>query len=329
MIDNSGMNNDGQMQSRGMKRSRTVKIRVPGTSANCGSGFDTLGVACTLYNNLELTLFSEPTLIIENEGAGKEYIATDERNMVWRAIVELLKAAGKDKEYLGAHIRMTNDVPLSRGIGSSAAAIVAGLKGANVLIDNYFNRHELFQIATKMEGHPDNVAPAIFGGFTVSIMSHGIAETFSFMPRMYIRLVIAVPDFPLSTKAAREALPKNVSMRDAVFNIGRASMLVAALSHGNEKFLRHAFDDKLHQPYRAKLIPGMYDVFHAARAEGALGVSISGAGSSLIAYTHKNEEAVGDAMREAFKKNGVDAKILHLGIDKRGAHIVNHDEARA
>ena len=301
---------------------RSVKVRVPGTSANCGPGFDCLGVACTIYNELELTLLEEERLDIEITGDGAENIPVDERNIVWRSIQKLLERAGKAQEYKGAVIRMNNGVPLSRGLGSSATAIVGGLKAANECLGNPFTNRDLLQMATEIEGHPDNVAPAIFGGFTISIVRNGKPECFSLMPKLPLKLVVTVPDFFLPTKAARAVLPAEVPMKDAVFNIGRAAMLTAALCKGNKSFLRSVFDDALHQPYRAKLIPGMYDVFKAARAAGALGASMSGAGPCLIAFTVENADAVGMAMRDAFAKNNVKSQYHVFDIDGTGATVI-------
>lgn len=301
---------------------RSVKVRVPGTSANCGPGFDCLGVACTIYNELELTLLEEERLDIEITGDGAENIPVDERNIVWRSIQKLLERAGKAQEYKGAIIRMDNGVPLSRGLGSSATAIVGGLKAANECLGSPFTNRDLLQLATEIEGHPDNVAPAIFGGFTISIVRNGKPECFSLMPKLPLKLVVTVPDFFLPTKAARAVLPAEVPMKDAVFNIGRAAMLTAALCKGNKSFLRSVFDDALHQPYRAKLIPGMYDVFKAARAAGALGASMSGAGPCLIAFTVENADAVGMAMRDAFAKNNVKSQYHVFDIDGTGATVI-------
>ena len=301
---------------------KTVKIRVPGTSANCGPGFDCLGVSCTIYNELELTLLPEPGLDIRVEGEGAEDIPTDERNLAWRSILFMLGRLKASEDYRGAVIRMKNNVPLSRGLGSSAAAIVAALKATNVILGNPLDRRGLLQLATDLEGHPDNVAPAIYGGFTVSLVHDGVPESFSFLPKASLELVVAVPDFHLSTKEARAALPAEVPLKDAVFNVGRAALLVGALAKGNMTFLRYAFDDALHQPYRAKLIPGMYEVFEAARNAGAIGVAMSGAGPCIIAYVTDHAAAVGDAMIEAFRCHGIEARALTLGIDQRGAHIV-------
>ena len=304
---------------------KCVRVRVPGTSANCGPGFDCLGLACTVYNDLELRLTREPGLSITMTGEGATNIPCDNRNIVWRSAQYLLEKAGKDKEYRGAVIHMENRVPLSRGLGSSATAIVAGLTAANALIGNPFNRREILQFATDIEGHPDNVAPAIFGGFTVNAVTNGRVDCFSFLPRFRMKFVVAVPNFPLSTRMARKVLPTEVPMKDAIFNIGRASMLVAALTRGNERYLRLGLDDALHQPYRAELIPGMYHVFKAARRAGAAGATLSGAGPCLIAYVLERrhaEEAVGKAMLEAFRKHDVDARILTLDLDTHGAQIL-------
>ena len=301
---------------------KSVKVRVPGTSANCGPGFDCLGVACTIYNELELTLLREERLDIEITGDGAENIPVDERNIVWRSIQKLLARSGREQEYKGAIIRMNNGVPLSRGLGSSATAIVGGLKAGNECLGNPFTNRDLLQMATEIEGHPDNVAPAIFGGFTISIVRNGKPECFSLLPKLPLKLVVTVPEFFLPTKAARAVLPAEVPMKDAVFNIGRAAMLTAALCKGNKSFLRSVFDDALHQPYRAKLIPGMYDVFKAARAAGALGASMSGAGPCLIAFTVENAEAVGMAMRDAFARNNVKSEYHIFDIDGTGATVI-------
>lgn len=301
---------------------KCVRVRVPGTSANCGPGFDCLGVACTIYNELELELLPEKRLEIYIEGDGAGNIPTDGRNIVWRSVVKLLEAVGKEKDYQGAIIKMKNNVPLSRGLGSSATAIVGGLKAANVFLGNPLGRRRLLQLATDMEGHPDNVAPALFGGFTVSIVNDGMPECFSFVPKLPLKLVVAVPDFFLPTKAARAVLPEQVSRQDAVYNIGRASMLIAALCKGNKSFLKSVFGDKLHQPYRAKLIPGMYEVFKAAVAAGALGASMSGAGPCLIAFTAEKEHEVGKAMQQAFLEHDVQAVYHVFDIDTKGATVI-------
>lgn len=306
------------------KKNRAV-VRVPGTSANCGPGFDCLGLATTIYNYLDLTLLRNGKVVVESTGEGADKIPHGKRNLTWQAVNRLLQELGREDEFKGAIIRTNNNVPISRGLGSSSTAIVAGLVAANEILGSPLNRNGLLKLATEIEGHPDNVAPALFGGFTVSVMNQGEVQTFSFLPRIKLKLIVAVPDFELSTRLARKVLPKNVSMKDAVFNISRASMLIAALVEGREDLLPLAFDDALHQPYRKKLVPGMSAVFEAAKAAGAFGSAISGAGSCLIAFTSARsrlEEKIAASMIEAFQAAGVQSKALILDVDKRGAQVM-------
>ena len=301
---------------------KTVKVRVPGTSANLGPGFDTLGIACSCYNELELTLFREDRLEIEIYGEGAEKIPKTSRNIVWRSIQRVLRRVGCDDEYKGARIVMNNQVPLSRGLGSSATAIVGGIKAANEALGNPLKNRDLLKIATDIEGHPDNVAPAIFGGMTISTVRNGWPETFRFIPKLRFRMVVVVPDFFLPTKAAREVLPDKVDRADAILNIGSTAMMIAAFIKGSRRFLRNAFDDALHQPYRAELIPGMYDVFEAARRERALGAFLSGAGPCLMALANGNEVKVAEAMQQVLKNNHVESTYMILDIDKQGACVI-------
>ena len=306
------------------KKNRAV-VRVPGTSANCGPGFDCLGLATTIYNYLDLTLLRNSKVIVESSGEGSESIPHGRKNLAWQAVRRFLQEVGQDDEFKGAIIHTDNNVPISRGLGSSSTAIVGALTAANEIIGSPMDKHGLLKLATEIEGHPDNVAPAIFGGFTVSVMDKGEVQTFSFLPRVKLKLIVAVPDFELSTRLARKVLPKNVSIKDAIFNVSRASMLIAALVEGREDLLPLAFDDALHQPYRKKLVPGMSEVFTAAKDAGALGAAISGAGSCLIAFTtikSKLENKIAAAMVEAFQVHDVKAKALILDVDKRGAQII-------
>ena len=286
-----------------------VTVKVPGTSANCGPGFDCLGLAVTIYNELELTLLEENELVIEATGDGVESIPTDEKNIVWKSAKMILDRSKNFDKFKGAIIKMNNHIPMSRGLGSSAAAIVAGLVGANEILNKPFDKQELLKFATEIEGHP---------------VERGQVQTFSFLPKIKLKLVVAVPDFQLSTRTARQVLPQNVPMKDAIFNISRAAMLVASLIQGKEKFLSCAFDDALHQPYRKNLVPGMNEVFQAAKNAGALGVALSGAGPCLIAFTtaqKKIENEIATEMVQTFKQHEVKAEALILDLDTRGAFV--------
>lgn len=297
-----------------------VKVRVPGTTANCGPGFDAVGIACTVYNDLELILAEQGTLLIEIEGEGKGIIPTDEKNIVWQVVQTVLKKVGK--EYQGIHIKMYNRIPLSRGLGSSAAAIVAGIVAANAATGNRLSKDEMLDMATGIEGHPDNVAPAIFGGITISVMEGEQARYLRFVPPKQLNMVVAIPEFNLSTQAARQVLPQTVPFKDAVFNISRTALVIGSLCQGQFEHLRYALEDKIHQPYREHLIPGMQQVFDAALQQGALGVAISGAGPCLIAFAGDRYDEIGTGMVQAFASNHIKADYLVLAIDAEGAKVI-------
>lgn len=298
----------------------TVKVRVPGTTANCGPGFDTIGIACTIYNEMTLTLSDQPGLAVEVTGEGAGIIPADEKNIAFRAIREVLRRVGENIP--GIRIEMHNAIPLARGLGSSAAAIVAGLVAANAATGNQLSHDYIFDMATALEGHPDNVAPAIYGGITVSMMQGDKPRSLRIVPTQPLKLVVAVPEFGLSTRMARQVLPKAVSFHDAVFNVSRTAMLIGALCQGQYDVLKYAMEDRLHQPYREKLIPGMPDVLAAAMDNGAVGAALSGAGPCLIAFTQHNQEAIGEAMVQAFAHHAIKARYLPLNIDIEGAKIV-------
>ncbi len=298
----------------------TVKVRIPGTTANCGPGFDTIGMACTIYNELELTLSVSGPVEILVSGEGSNSLPKDERNIVIRAIRKVLAAV--NSPYQGIRLVMDNKIPLSRGLGSSAAAIVGGLVAANAATGSTLSNDIILNMATEMEGHPDNVAPALFGGIAISVANGKDVHCMHFSPVRPLSMVVAVPEFALSTHKARSVLPANVPLKDAIFNVSRTAMLVSALCSGKYDYLTCALDDKLHQPYREVLIPGMKAVFTAASEAGALGSVISGAGPCLIAFTEKNNREIGEAMVKAFAVHNVKASYLLLQVDTEGAQVL-------
>ena len=300
---------------------KRVRIRIPATTANCGPGFDTLGIACTLYNEVELELDGPKEYVQLNlTGDGTDTLPTNERNLVLRSVRMVLERAKAKNS--GIRLNMHNIVPLSRGLGSSSAAIIGGLMAANTVLDMPFTKPELLDMATQIEGHPDNVAPALYGGFTVSVMKGEQVVCLQLPIPSELQLVVCIPDFRLSTHKARQAIPERIPHKDAVFNVSRTALLVGALTTGRPEYLADALDDRLHQPYRAPLIPGMDEVFSAGRRAGALGVAMSGAGPSLMAYTLEKADAVGEAMVNAFKAREVASRYLKLGIDYEGAKVI-------
>lgn len=296
-----------------------MKIRVPATSANLGPGFDTLGMAFNLYNTVEME-FRRSGLTIEVEGLGKDAIPTDESNIIYQSAQKVFHLAHKSVD--GLYMKLTNEIPLSRGLGSSAAAIVGGIVAANQLCEGALDLQTLLQVATDMEGHPDNVVPALLGGFTIAGMEQGSVRYVRLDPLTSLKAVVAVPQFTLSTHKSRGVLPSHVSLQDAVFNVSRTAFLVAALSLGHLQLLGMAMEDRLHQPYRCNLVPGMEDVWQAAKEAGALSAALSGAGPCLIAFAIKDTEAIGQAMQKAFLSHGIQSDILVLSPDRAGAIVV-------
>ena len=296
-----------------------VSLRVPATSANCGPGFDSLGLACTLYNEVTYEITKNRGFQLEVTGEGASYLKPFGRNLAFASFFKAWNLA-TDSRRIGLKVTMHNRIPMSRGLGSSSSAIVGGLYAANCLCDGFFTDNQLLAMATELEGHPDNVAPAIYGGFTISYMDDGKAHSLRLLPAKPLKLVAVVPDRRLQTSVARQAIPAAVPHKDAVFNASRASLLVGALLSGNYQYLGHGLEDKLHQPYRASLIPGLEDVFAAARAAGAYNAIISGAGSTVMAYAPFDGdcEFIARSMMDAFTKNGESCTYHVLDLDTEG-----------
>ena len=300
---------------------KKVTVRVPATSANCGPGFDTLGLACNLYNYFTYELIDQG-LSLKIEGEGTEKLKAGKNNLAFLSFYKVWDMIVGSKT--GLSVIMSNNIPLSRGLGSSSTAIVAGLVAANHLTGNTLSKNEIVQLATEIEGHPDNVAPAILGGMTISYVDNGKASSLKFLPLKPFKLVAVVPDMPLATSLARRAIPKTVPHQDAVFNTSRAALLVGAMLTGDYQHLAAGLDDRLHQPYRAHLIPGMEDAFKAAVNNGAFNAIISGAGSTLMAYVPINVscEAVGEAMCKALSEHDLHSVFYVLDIDTEGAVVL-------
>lgn len=302
-----------------------VKVIVPATSANLGPGFDTLGVALGLYNTIEMAETGILDDVIEIEGHG-EALEKPENNLVWQAARRVFDRVGW-RPY-GFLIREQIGIPVARGLGSSSSAIVGGLVGANALAERALGRpllteQELLEMAVEMEGHPDNVTPALVGGFTVSCMEDNKPLYVRFDPPAGLEAVVAIPEVPLETRRARGVLPGEVSMKDAVYNLSRATLLVAALATGRLDLLKVATQDRLHQPYRERLVPGLRAVIQAALDAGAKAAALSGAGPSVIALVARGgAEPVEQAMAAAFQWHGSDCRVQTLELAAAGAELV-------
>lgn len=301
------------------RRSSMVRVQVPATTANLGPGFDCLGMALQLYNVVEMSRTTSG-LIIEVQGEGAGDIARDESNVVYKAAMLVFNNVGYRPG--GLKIKLINSIPVARGLGSSASAIVGGMIAANILSGGKLSQKELLSMACSMEGHPDNVTAALLGGMVISVPVEGEVKCSKIDPPSGLRTVVAIPDFTLSTKTAREILPQQIPLNDAVFNLGRVALLVAAMQKGDFSLLGTAMEDRLNQPFRSTLVPGMKKVLAAARLAGARGVTLSGAGPTLIAFADSNLELIAKVMRDTFKQNGVLARVMILDPSPVGARAL-------
>lgn len=297
---------------------RSVTVTVPATSANLGPGFDVLGLALPLYNRL--TLEAAPALTIVNAGPEAAGLPTDERHLAHRAAAALCAELGEPVPAW----RMTMEVhiPQSRGLGSSSAAIVAGLTAANAWFGSPLDRRGLLKLATRLEGHPDNVAPALYGGVTAAFVQDGEAHCLSLNDQSPAALVVAVPAFKLSTHEARQALPAAYVRADVVANLAAVTVLTTVMLTGKLEWLPYGLKDRIHQPYRLSLIPGADAVEAAAMSAGALGVVISGAGPTLLAFCPPGRQhGVASAMQEAWEDMGTGCRTLTFERLATGASL--------
>lgn len=298
-----------------------VRVRVPASTSNLGPGFDVLGLALDLCNEVEV--LRNPKLqgiSIEIQGEGETSLPRNERNLVWVAMEKVLAKAKAPRE--GYELKFINRIPLARGLGSSAAAILSGVLAGNALCGNSLTENQAFMLAEHIEGHPDNIAPQLFGGLCISAFNGKNFEVIQYALPKGIQVVVCVPDFELSTAKARAALPESVPRKDAVFNIARTAILLSALAEKRYDLLRLAMEDRLHQPYRKKLIPGFDNVLEAAYRGGAFGAALSGAGPSIFAFaTPSNAGRVGRAMEKGFSAARVKAKSMVLKFNMNGSEI--------
>lgn len=314
---------EGRSVSEPAGQSRQVAaVRVPATTANLGPGFDALGAALGLYNRLHLALAPDlppgaAVVAVHGEGAG--LLPGGPENLAHQAIARLHRAAGVPLP--GLRLTLDNAIPVSRGLGSSSSAIVGGLVGANALLGGPLDREALLRLAVEMEGHPDNVTPALLGGIQVVAPTETGALHVSLPLPAGVRAVVCIPATPVATGAARRALPDAYPRTEAVFNVGRVALLVAALAAGRTDLLRAAMQDRLHQPYRAPLVPGFTAAVAAALDAGALGACLSGSGSTILALASGHETAIGAAMTAAVQAAGGEARALTLELASEGATV--------
>lgn len=296
-----------------------VRVRVPATAANLGAGFNCLGLALELYNTFEVT---ECLAGIKMEITGKEKdgFPKNKTNLFLQAADRVFKKCGYAPK--GLRIKINSCIPIARGLGSSASSIIAGAVVANEFCKIKLSYDELMQLCAELEGHADNIVAAFLGGLAICGYKDKRLIYRNFFVRHGIRAIVVIPQkLEVRTKDAIKILPKTVPFNDAVFNISRVAFFVSGIMSDELELMGLGMEDRLHQPYRKALIPGLEDVFAAAKKAGAHGVALSGSGSSVIALTHRYPYPIGKAMREAFKCRGIEAKIMVLDADNGGVKI--------
>lgn len=294
-----------------------VKVQIPATSANIGAGFDSLGLAVSMYNYISLEE-QDGLEILSVDGVK---IPTDERNLVYKCVKYIYDLC--DRPLPGMRIEQSNAIPMARGLGSSSACIVGGLVGANALLGNPLRTSELVNIAATMEGHPDNSTPALLGGLCTAVLDNGKVYYVKQEIAEDLRFVTIIPDFELKTKFAREALPNEIPHKDGVFNLSRAALMSVSLYSRNYQNLRIAADDRLHQPYRLSLINGAHEVLDMTYKHGAYASYISGAGSTLMSIISSGNFEFEGIVRDYLKEQGFAGwRVNVLSIDNVGTRIV-------
>jgi homoserine kinase len=294
-----------------------VRIRVPASSANLGPGFDSFAIALPLLAEFEIHPARAWTVRADGNG-----VPQDEDNLFVVAARAVGKAAGQN--IAAQHVEQRSAIPIARGLGSSAAAIVGGAVAANALLGEPFDRRSLLRVATEVEGHADNVAAALYGAFTLALPDDGgpVATRIAF-PRTW-RLCVFVPNTTLATKDARGVLPDLVSRADAIFNLSHAAALVAAVLRSDGALLALAMNDRLHQPARTRLVPALGEIIAAARGAGAFGAALSGAGPSVLAIAPvRLAPRVVSAMEETAEQHGVGGRARMLRARAAGAQVTN------
>src|SRR2546421_627999 len=299
--------------------SRVLSVRSPASCGNLGAGFDALSMALDLCNEFS----AEPCarLTVVNRGEGSDSLSTGPDNLVYQAIQKVYRAC--ERRLPPLRIQCESRIPLSRGLGSSSSAVAAGLLLGNRLLGDPLSVDDLLALGTEMEGHPDNLVSCLLGGVQVSVQRGRRVLHCGVPIGLPLQALLFVPDFPMDTGEARRLLPRQVALDDAVFNLGRSALLVAALSGGRSDLLREATDDRLHQPARRALFPAMGQLFEAALEAGALAACLSGAGSTILVLATHDLERIAAALGAAAARLGLGGATRIVPIRQRGAEFVD------
>ncbi|MFB5763419.1 homoserine kinase [Paenibacillus medicaginis] len=306
--------------------SPVVRVRVPASTANLGPGFDTLGMALNLYAWIEMKQSDETSFHLY--GDQLKGIPGDKSNLIYEVAQMVFNEAGVSVPEL--EISMYSDIPLTRGLGSSASAIVGALAAANALIGSPLSDARLFDMATAIEKHPDNVGASLYGGIITAVWDGVHAQCIRLDPSDHLEALVVIPGFELATSKARGVLPAEFSLQDAVYNISRSSLLVAALAVGDFEVIAEAMKDRIHQPYRAALVPGMAEILEEAPRHGALGSALSGAGPTLLVLVDRREQRRAELerfLKETMQRESVPIRIMWLKPEAQGVKVYTDVES--
>lgn len=298
-----------------------VMVRVPATTANMGAGFDSLGVALRLYNEIEAEETEGGLEIQIADNGTKDFLPTDEKNLIYKTMKYLFEKA----EYRpkGLRLRLTNNIPVTRGLGSSSACIVGGLAAANRLCGDRFTQRELMCMAAKLEGHSDNSTAAIAGGFTISVFEKEDIFYYSHKVSGDLKFLLLIPDYAVTTKKARSTLPGHYTLRDVSFNISHTALLVASMLSGEYENLLCAVDDRVHEPYRKTFIDGYQKIYNRLKSYGALGTYISGSGPTMVSLVEGDDaQSFQNDMSEYMEKFYPNWDVRLLDADNEGVKIL-------
>jgi homoserine kinase len=304
----------------------TYEVRLPASTSNLGPGFDCFGLALKLYLSVRATVVpnaSEPCRVVTTGLKENEALPRNAVNLIYRAMVFATRREGASLPPVELEVR--NEIPLASGLGSSAAAIVAGIKVGVLVSGKDIADQTIQNYATEFEGHPDNVAAALYGGFCAScICDDGSVVSARFEWPAQIRVVVVSPHTQLATHVARAALPRTVSRPDAVHNLQRTALFAAALAQRRYELLWEAMRDRLHQPYRESLVPGLAQALRLPRAQGLLGIALSGAGPSIVALVDDNDEEIGAKIASCFLARRIESTVRVLEVDNEGCRLISN-----
>ncbi len=294
------------------------EIKIPATSANLGPGFDSLGLALNISNKF---IYKEnPHFKINLIDQNGDFIHIPrEENLIYTVFRTVFEMNNQDLP--AVEISAEVNIPFARGMGSSATAILGGLIGANILLDNIYDKDNLLNLAIDIEGHPDNIVPAFTGGMVINILSNGQLKYKKVRVSEELKIIMIIPDFKLSTAKLRELLPEKIMFSDAIFNISRTALLTSIFYDSDWDLLKVAMEDRLHQDYRSKLIPGFDEVLKTGYDAGALGIALSGAGPTIITFALENEKKIAMKMADKFKKYDIDCTYIITKVDNDGTVI--------